>query len=127
MRQTITLPTTLATGPLRILVGDAASLDRVLAPPPASAAHALGVADTIAQLNRTHGNDRLYVTLLDHQTQAVTAVQALPSLPPSMVNALQPLRESREISFTSETATVADSVPLDAAVTGSQVLTLRIR
>ena len=127
VRQTLTLPTTLEPGPLRILVGDATSLDRVLAPPPASAAHALGVADTIAQLNRVHPNDRLYVTLLDHETQAVTAVQALPSLPPSMVNALQTLRESREISFTSETATVAASVPQDAAVTGSQVLTLQIR
>ena len=85
------------------------------------------MADTIAQINRTHANDKLYVTLLDHQTEAVTAVQALPALPPSMVNALQSLRDSREISFTSETATVAASVPLDAAVSGSQVLTLRIR
>ncbi len=127
VRQTITLPTTLEPGPLRILVGDSTSLDRVLAPPPASAAHALGVADTIAQLNRLHPNDRLYVTLLDHETQAVTAVQALPSLPPSMVNALQPLRESRDISFTSETATVAAAAPQNAAVTGSQVLTLQIR
>ncbi len=127
VRQTVTLPTTLEAGPLRILVGDATSLDRVFAPPPASAAHALGVADTIAQLNRTHSNDRLYVTLLDHQTQAVTPVQALPSLPPSMVNALQSLRESREISFTSETATVAASAPQNAAVSGSQVLTLLIR
>lgn len=127
VRQTVTLPTTLEAGPLRILVGDAASLDRVLAPPPASAAHPLGVADTVAQLNRAHPNDRLYVTLLDHETQAVTASDALPALPPSMVNALQPLRESREISFTSETARVAGSVGLDGAVSGSQVLTLRVR
>lgn len=127
VRQNVVLPTTLEPGPLRILVGDAASLDRVLAPPPASAGHPLGVADTIAQLNRLHPNDRLYVTVLDHETQAVTAAEALPSLPPSMVNALQPLRESREISFTSETARVAGSVALDAAVSGSQVLTLRVR
>ena len=127
VRQAVTLPTTLEPGPLRILVGDAASLDRVLAPPPASATHQLGVADTIAQLNRAHPNDRLYVTVLDHQTQAVTAAEALPSLPPSMVNAMQPLRESREISFTSETARVAGEVGLNAAVSGSQVLTLRIR
>ena len=127
VRQTVKLPTTLEPGPLRILVGDAASLDRVLAPPPASAAHALGVADTVKQLNRMHPNDRLYVTLLDHETQAVTAAKALPSLPPSIVNALQPLREGREISFTSETATVAASVPLHAAVSGSQVLVLLVR
>lgn len=127
VRLPVKLPTTLERGPLRILVSDAASLDRLLSPPPLQTAHALGLADTIAQLNRTHGNDRVYVTLLDHQTQAVTAAQTMPSLPPSMVNALQPLRETREASFTSETATEAGSIPLDAAVSGSQIVTVRIR
>ena len=127
VRFALKLPTALQSGPLRILVSDAASLDRLLSSPPATASHPLGLADTIAQLNRTHGNDRLYVTLLDHETQAVTAASALPSLPPSMVNALQPLRETHEVSFTSETATEAGSIPLDAAVSGTQVVTLRIR
>ena len=123
----VKLPTTLESGPLRIVVGDAATMDRLVAPPPNSAPHPLGLADTIAQLNRTHANDRLYVALLDHETQAVTAAAALPSLPPDVVNTLQPLRDSREISFTSETAKDAGSVPLDAAVSGAQVLTLSIR
>ncbi len=127
VRVPVTLPTTLESGPLRILVSDAATLDRVLAPPPASAAHPLDLADTVAQLNRTHSNERLYVTLLDHETQAVTAAATLPALPPSMANAMQPLRESREVSFTSETAREAGSVPLDAAVSGSQVLTILVR
>ena len=121
------LPTTLESGPIRIVVGDSATMDRLTSPPPASAPHPLGLADTIAQLNHTHTNDRLYVALLDHETQGVTAAAALPSLPPDVVNTLQPLRDSREISFTSETAKEAGSVPLNAAVTGSQVLTLRIR
>ncbi len=123
----VTLPTTLESGPLRLVVADASTMDRLVAPPPASAPHPLGLADTIAQLNRAHANDRMYVALLDHETQGVTAAAALPSLPPDVVNTLQPLRESREISFTSETAKEVGSVPLDAAVSGSQVLTLRIR
>ena len=127
VRIPVTLPTTLESGPLRILVSEAATLDRLLSPPAAAAARPLDLADTVAQLNRTHSNDRIYVTLLDHETQAVTAAATLPALPPSMVNALQPLRDTRDISFTSETAREAGSVALDAAVSGSQVLTLRIR
>ena len=127
LRIPVLLPATLGNGPLRILVSDGAGLDRLLMPPPAAGARPLGLADTVAQLNRSHANDRVYVTLLDHQTQAVTAAAALPSLPPSIANVLQPLRGTREISFTSETAAEAGSAPADAEVSGSQVLTIRIR
>ncbi len=127
VRIPVTLPATIADGPLRILVSDGASLDRLLTPPAASAARPLDLADTVAQLNRSHPNDRVYVTLLNHETQAVTAAAALPSLPPSIANVLQPLRGTREISFTSETASEAGSAPAEAEVSGSQVLTIRIR
>lgn len=127
VRIPVTLPSTLVDGPLRILVSDGAALDRLLTPPPAAGARPLDLADTVAQLNRGHSNDRVYVTLLDHQTQGVTAAAALPSLPPSVANVLQPLRGTREISFTSETAAEAGSAPAEAEVSGSQVLTIRIR
>ena len=127
MRIPVTLPSTLAEGPLRVLVSDGAALDRLLSPPPQSGTRELDLADTVAQLNRTHANDRVYVTLLDHETQGVTAAAALPSLPPSVANVLQPLRGTREISFTSETAAEAGSAPAEAEVSGSHVLTLRIR
>ncbi len=127
VRIPVTLPSTLEDGPLRILVGDGASLDRLLALPPNSGIKNLDVDDTVARLNSAHANDRLYVTLLDHETQAVTAATALPSLPPSIANVLQPMRGTRQISFTSETAAEAGSVPANAALTGSEVLTIRIR
>ncbi|MEK6399193.1 MAG: SpoIVB peptidase S55, partial [Terriglobus sp.] len=124
----VTLPTTLQPGPLRIFVSDGPALDRLLTPPatPAGAVN-LGVQDTVAQLNRTHSNDRLYVTLLDHQTQAVTPAAALPSLPPSIANVLQPLRGARHVTFTSETAAEAGSAPVDAQLSGAEVLTIHIR
>ncbi|MEG9434521.1 SpoIVB peptidase S55 [Terriglobus sp. ADX1] len=127
VRIPITLPTTLTPGPLRIFVSDGPSLDRLLTPPPAAGSVNLGVQDTVAQLNRTHSNDRLYVTLLDHQTQAVTAAAALPSLPPSIANVLQPMRGTRQITFTSETAAEAGSAPAEAQLSGAEVLTIRIR
>ncbi len=126
VRIPVTLPATLTQGPLRILVGDGASLDRLLAAPAASA-HALSLAETAASLNRLHRNDRVYVTLLEHETQAVTAANTLPALPPSFANALHPMRETHEIAFAAETACEAGSAAVGDAVTGSQVLTLQIR
>lgn len=127
VRIPVTLPTTLAEGSMRILVSDGAALDRLLSLPPQSGSRELDLPDTVARLNRQHANDRVYVALLDRETQAVTAAAALPSLPPSVVNVLQPLRGTREISFTSETAAEAGSAPAGAQVSGSHVLTLRIR
>ena len=127
LRIPVVLPATMQEGPMRILVSDGRSLDRLLSPPAQAGAHPLGLSDTVAQLNRAHTNDRVYVTLLDHETQGVTAAVALPSLPPSIANVLQPLRGTREISFTSETAAEAGSAPADAEISGSQVLTIRIR
>ncbi len=127
IRIPVVLPATLQDGPLRIFVSDGASLDRLLTPGPQSATRNLGLADTVAQLNRAHSNNRVYVTLLDHQTQAVTSAASLPSLPPSVANVMQSLRGTREITFTSETAAEAGSATADAEVTGSEVLTIRIR
>lgn len=127
LRIPVTLPTTLTEGPLRIFVSDGASLDRLLRPPANAGSQPLGLSDTVAQLNRSHANDRVWVTLLDHQTQAVTAAAALPSLPPSIANVLQPLRGTRQISFTSETAAEAGSAPADAQLSGAEVVTIRIR
>ncbi|WP_169315294.1 SpoIVB peptidase S55 domain-containing protein [Terriglobus roseus] len=127
LRIPVTLPTTLTEGPLRIFVSDGASLDRLLRPPANAGTQPLGLTDTVAQLNRSHANDRVWVTLLDHQTQGVTAAAALPSLPPSIANVLQPLRGTRQISFTSETAAEAGSAPADAELSGAEVVTIRIR
>ena len=127
VRIPVTLPTTLPDGSLRILVSDGAALDRLLSLPPQSGSRELDLADTVAQLNRQHRNDRIYVALLDHETQAVTAAVALPSLPPSVANVLQPLRGTREVSFTSESVAEAGSAAAGAQLSGSHVLTIRIR
>ena len=127
LRIPVVLPDTLTEGPLRIFVSDGASLDRLLRPPANAGEQPLGLVDTVAQLNRAHANNRVWVTLLDHQTQAVTAAAALPSLPPSIANVLQPLRGTRQISFTSETAAEAGSAPANAELSGAEVVTIRIR
>jgi hypothetical protein len=80
----------------------------------------------VAQLNRAHSNDRVYVTLLDHSAQAEFEAQALPSVPLSMANVLEPLKTSQKLQLNSESAMEAGSVATGYAVSGMQVLTLDV-
>ena len=58
--------------------------------------HPVALADAVAQMNRRHANDRVYVTLLDHAAQAELDGQALPGVPLSMANVLEPLKDCAE-------------------------------
>lgn len=124
VRIPVKIPSTLNPGPVRILVSDGATLDRIQAQQLPSA---LPLRDTITQLNQRHANDRVYVTVLDHAAQAVINTQALPQIPLSIANIYQPLQDSRRLTLTGESTYEAGSAPLDNALTGSQVLTLTIR
>jgi hypothetical protein len=130
LRLKVKLPDSLEPGPLRIVVSDGATLDRLTTP--ASSAlglagqHPVALADEVAQLNRAHSNDRVYVTLLDHSAQAEFEAQALPSVPLSMANVLEPLKTSQKLQLNSESAMEAGSVATGYAVSGMQVLTLDV-
>jgi hypothetical protein len=124
IRIPVKLPSTLDPGPVRILVSDGATLDRLLAQQLPSS---LSLRDTITQLNERHPNDRVYVTVLDHSAQAVINAQALPQVPLSIANIYQPLQDSRRMNLNGESLREAGSAPTDNALTGSQVLTLNIR
>ena len=129
VRTRIKLPETLTSGPLRIVVGDSATLDR-LTNPPGGAGHAaasVALADAVAQLNHSHPNDRIYVALLDHDPQAQLESQALPAIPLSMANVLEPLKAAQKVQLTGESVVEAGSVETNYAVSGSEVLTLDIR
>ena len=83
--------------------------------------------NTVAELNRMHTNDRVYVTLLDHSAQAVLEGEALPGVPLSMANVLEPLKEAQKMQLTSESVVEAGSADAGYAVSGSQVLNLLVR
>jgi hypothetical protein len=130
VRLKVKLPETLTPGPMRIVVGDGASLDRLTMPggvgfgaPP----HPVALADAVAQINRMHPNDRVYVTLLDHTAQASLDAESLPGVPLSMANVLEPLKASQKLQLTGESVVEAGSVGTGYAVTGSQVLTVEVR
>jgi hypothetical protein len=119
------LPADLQPGATRIVVSDGATLDSLLAAP--GAQRAVGLADTIAQLNRSHANDAIYVTLLDKSAQVVLESGALGSIPLSMANVMGPLKDAQRMQLTGESVVVAGSATADYAVSGSQVLTVTIR
>jgi hypothetical protein len=125
LRIPIKLPTTIQPGTLRILVSDAATLDR-LTQQPRFGAQPLDLASTITQLNALHANDRLYVTLLEPEAQAVLDGRTLAALPLSMANVLEPLRTNQEMALSGESAVTLASLPVEAQLEGQQILTVRV-
>jgi SpoIVB peptidase S55 len=126
MRLKVKLPVDLASGPVRVLVSDGATVDRLLGPS-SPLRRAEGLADAVDQMNRLHANDRVYVTLLNRQAQAVLEGESLPGVPLSMANVLGPLKDSQRLSLSGESVVEAGSAEASYAVTGSQVLNLTIR
>jgi hypothetical protein len=118
----VRLPRTLPEGPVRLVVSDAATVDHMLEAP----ANHLDMNDTVAALNATHPNDRVYVTMLTPQPQARLDGRTLTQLPISMANVLDPLRANRMLTLNGESAVAVTSVPMDAVVTGNQVVTIQV-
>jgi len=138
VRLKVKLPESLSTGPLRVVVSDGATLDRLTGLGPAGAGaivlqgagvgqHPVALADAVAKMNRMHTNDRIYVTLLDHTAQAELDARSLPGVPLSMANVLEPLKAAQRMQLTGESAVEAGSIETGYAVTGAQVLTVDVR
>jgi len=125
VRVPVKLPANLPEGPVRLLVSDAGTLDRLLQPPQFNA-QPLDVAATIAQLNSTHTSDQLYITLLAPEAQAAVDGRTLTALPMTVANALAPLRENKGMALNGESAVPMASLPMDAVVSGQQVVTLQV-
>jgi hypothetical protein len=119
------LPARLAAGNLRLLVSDGATLDRTLlqprlnAPPP-------DLATVLAEARDQHPADRIYVSVLAPEAQGELEGRALTSLPLSMANALEPLRNTQNASLNGESAELAAEAPAGGVLTGFQVLNIHI-
>jgi hypothetical protein len=125
VRVPVKLPSNLPEGPVRLLVSDSGTLDRLLQPPQFNA-QPLDVAATIAQLNSVHTSDQLYVTLLAPVAQAAVDGRTLTAIPLSMANAMEPQRENKGMALNGESAVPMASLPMDAVITGQQVVTLQV-
>jgi hypothetical protein len=125
VRIPIPLPLTLNPGPLRILLSDGGTLDR-LTTASSSNEGPVELSSIIHQMNAAHQDDRLYVTLLLPNAQAVVDGRTLASIPISMANVLEPLRTNRGISLNGESVVPVTSIPVDAMLSGMQVVSVEI-
>jgi hypothetical protein len=121
----VKVPATLDPGPLRLVVSDAASIEKMTTAPNGLRPE-LDVQQTAAELNASPPNDRLYVTLLMPSPQAEVDGQTLAAVPLSMANVLEPRRTNRALLLNGESAVPVVSVPMHAMVTGEQVVTLQV-
>src|SRR6266481_851594 len=123
----IKIPTSASKGPLRILVSDGDTLDRMRRGMP-MLARKLDLASTIALLNKEHSNNRVYVSLLEADPEAMVAEKVMPTLPLSVMNVMDGMRGTQEMVVLGESqVNEAATPPLDFAVAGAQVLTITIK
>jgi hypothetical protein len=123
----IKIPTSASKGPLRILVSDGDTLDRMRRGMP-MLARKLDLASTIALLNKEHSNNRVYVSLLEADPEAMVADKVMPTLPLSVMNVMDGMRGTQEMVVLGESqVNEAATPPLDFAVAGAQVLTITIK
>jgi hypothetical protein len=125
VRVPVTLPANLPVGPVRLLVSDGGTLDRLLQPPQFNA-QPLDISATITQLNSIHSSDRLYVTLLAPEAQAAVDGRTLTAIPMSMANVLAPLKDNKGMALNGESAVPMAAVPMDAVISGQQLVTLQV-
>jgi len=123
----IRIPTTASKGPLRILVSDGDTLDRMRRAAP-SMTRGLGLAPTIALLNKERSNDRVYVSLFDSDPEAMVADKIMPTLPLSVMNVMDNMRGTQDMVVLGESSvSEASTEPLDYVVSGAQMLTINIK
>ncbi len=123
----IRIPPSTSKGTLHILVSDGDTLDKVrgAAPQPG---RSLGLASTIAMLNREHVNNRVYASLLQSDPEAVVADKVMPTLPLSVMNVMEGMKGTQEMVVQGESSVgEASTPPLDFVVSGGRLLTITIK
>jgi hypothetical protein len=123
----IRIPTSTSKGTLRILVSDGDTLDRVHRGTP-MLNRGLGLGPTIALLNRERANDRVYVSLIQSDPEAMVADKVMPTLPLSVMNVMENMRGTQDMVVIGESSvSEASTESLDYVVSGAQMLTISVK
>jgi SpoIVB peptidase S55 len=123
----VKIPTSTSKGMLRIMVSDGDTLDRMRRGMPMMN-RKLGLASTIALLNKEHANNRVYVSLFEADPEAMVADKVMPTLPLSVMNVMEGMRGTQEMVVLGESSVnEASTDPLDYVVSGAQMLTITIK
>ena len=123
----IHIPPSTSKGPLRILVSDGDTLDRYRHSAPQLGSK-LDLGSTIAFLNKQHVNNRVYVSLLEADPEAMVADKVMPTLPLSIMNVMEGMRGTQDMVVLGESSvSEAETDSLDYVVAGAQLLTINIK
>ena len=122
----VKIPTSVPRGQLRILVSDSETLDRSRKLP-SSFGRTLQLGSTIDLLNKEHANNNLYVSLLEANPEAMVEDKVMPTLPLSVMNVMQGMRNGQDMYVSGESAVDETSTPMDYVVSGAQLLTVQIK
>lgn len=122
----VKIPTSTPKGTLRILVSDGDTLDRMRRIP-AALGRRMDLPSTIALLNKEHANNRLYISLLEANPEAMVEDKVMPALPLSVMNVMEPMRGTQDMVVVGESAVNEASTPVDYVVSGSQVITVNVK
>lgn len=123
----ITIPAT-AHGPLRVLVSDSETLNRMghsFALSPQS--RLAGLEQLITLLNRERRNNRLYVTLLQPTPTLLVEEKELPNSPVSQISVLDQQRAPGSSLLLRESVAGEWSLAMNQVITGQQVLTITVK
>ena len=122
----VKIPSSVQRGTLRILISDADTLDRISRMgTPFNKKYDMG--STISLMNQEHSNSRVYVSLLESAPQATVGESVMPSLPPSVMNVMEGMRNTQEMTILGESRISEASSPMDYVVAGQQILTINIK
>jgi hypothetical protein len=111
---------------LQLLVSDGEMLDRVRRG--SSAAQKLDLASTIGVLNKQHVSNRVYVSVLEQDPEAMVADKVMPALPLSVMNVMDGMRGTQDMTVVGESSVSETATPpLDLVVSGAQLLPISIR
>jgi len=123
----IRIPTSMSKGILRVLVSDGDTLDHMRRGSP-MLSRKLGLAPTIALLNKERANDRVYVSLFENDPEAMVADKVMPTLPLSVMNVMENMRGTQDMVVLGESSVnEASTDPLDYVVSGAQMLLINIK
>ena len=88
----------------------------------------MDLASTIALLNKEHVNNKIYVSLLEANPEAMIGDKVMPGLPLSIMNVMDSMRGTQEMVVQAESAVDESATkPLDYVASGAQVLTISIK
>jgi hypothetical protein len=124
----ISIPAQAAKGPLRIVVSDGDSLNRMsrfFAMGPQS--RLAGLEQLITVMNRERRNSRLYVTLVQPTPTLLLQEKELPNAPISQINVLDQRRTQGGSMLLRESTAGEWSLPLNQVISGQFTLTVRVK